>query len=75
MNAVDKLIRSAVPKVKDIEHRLHDLEQQRAKVKGRIQEVAGEVNDFIDMYVEAVEQHRLKLLSQVSGDFSELVSH
>ena len=65
MEDVDKLIRNAVPKVKDVEQRLFDLEQQRAKVKERAFEVSEEINDFINSYLDAIDKHRAKLLSKV----------
>ncbi|KAK3737432.1 hypothetical protein RRG08_010629 [Elysia crispata] len=65
MEDVDKLIRNAVPKVKDVEQRLFDLEQQRAKVKERAFEVSEEINDFINSYLDAIEKHRANLLLKV----------
>ncbi|GFN90226.1 tripartite motif-containing protein 45 [Plakobranchus ocellatus] len=67
MHDVDKLIRSAVPKVKDIEQRLSSMEHHRFKVKDRALGISKEVNDFIDLYVDALEKHRVNLLSQVDA--------
>ncbi|RUS75474.1 hypothetical protein EGW08_016772 [Elysia chlorotica] len=66
MEDVDNLIRKAVPNVKDIEQRLLDLEQQRTKVKDRAVEVAKEVNDFMNSYFDALEKHKVNLLSKIS---------
>ncbi|CAG5122652.1 unnamed protein product [Candidula unifasciata] len=67
MNDVDRLIQTIIPKVQAMDDQIKSLSQMKNWTLERSNAVRGDVNVFMDKFVEAVELHRKQLLAQVTS--------
>ncbi|KAK7094517.1 E3 ubiquitin-protein ligase TRIM45-like [Littorina saxatilis] len=71
MSEVQQMIRSVVPRITAVDQQLKKVSDTQDAIRSRADDVINEINQHMDTYLSAIQQHRQRLLQQVGAVVEE----